>query len=117
MLQEIGFTKEDKEVEFTILLATQTAKKKKKLIMKLPVKIGEFLVKVPALVLEGLHFNVLLGMSWINAVQAVVNSQKKCIEIRGKEFKYSGWPEPSLFTLNGACKVYLKEFFEIEKGC
>ena len=57
--QRLGL-KEDKEVEFTINSATQTVKKLRKLIFKLPVKLGEVVTEVPALVLEGLHFNMLL---------------------------------------------------------
>ena len=73
--------KEDKEVKFAILLATQNSKKKRKLIFNLKVELGKTNVLISALVLEGLNFDVLLGMSWINKVGASINPSSRKIRI------------------------------------
>ena len=36
-------------------------------------KVGNRKVVVPAIVLEGLHFDVLLGMSWLKAAEAITD--------------------------------------------
>ena len=71
------------EIEFTITLATDTNRKNRRIMKELEVKLGNSKVVVPAIVLEGLHFDVLLGMSWLKAAEAiidVVNVIKKCKE-------------------------------------
>ena len=53
----------DEEVEFTITSATDTNKKLRKVLFGVEVTVGRNTVTVPAIVLEGLHFDVLLGVS------------------------------------------------------
>ena len=40
---------------------------------KLEVDFNNSIVMVPTLVLEGLHFNVLLEMSWLKATRAITD--------------------------------------------
>ena len=55
----------DEEVEYTITLATNTNKKVRTVLFGVEVMVGEKTVKVLAIVLEGLHFGVLLGVNWM----------------------------------------------------
>ena len=40
---------------------------------ELKVKVGNSKVVAPAIVLESLHFDVLLGMSWLKAAKAIID--------------------------------------------
>ena len=55
----------DEEIEFTITSATDTNKKLRKVLFGVEVTVGRNTVTVPSIVLEGLHFDVLLGVSWL----------------------------------------------------
>ena len=52
----------NKEVEFTITSATNTNKKVRTILFGIDVTMGEKTVKVLAVVLKGIHFDVLLGL-------------------------------------------------------
>ena len=60
----------DEEVEFTITSATDTNKKLRKVLFSVEVTVGSHTVTVPAIVLEGLHFSMLLGVSWLKEAKA-----------------------------------------------
>ena len=60
------------EVEFTITLATDTNKKVRKAMFGVKIAVIEKTVYVPAIVLEGLHFDVLLGFSWLHKAKASI---------------------------------------------
>ena len=62
----------DNEVEFTITLATDTNKKVRKVMFGVEVTVGDKTVRVPAIVLEGLHFDVLLRVSWLHEAKASI---------------------------------------------
>ena len=53
---------QDGEFEFTITSATDTNRKHRKVIKEIEIEIGKSKATVPAIILEGLHFDVLLGM-------------------------------------------------------
>ena len=55
--------KPDDEVDFSITSATESAKKKRKIFFSLEVTVGNNSTLLPAIVLEGLYFDVLLGMN------------------------------------------------------
>ena len=52
---------------------------------------------VPAIVLEGLHFDVLLGMSWLKAAEAIIDVVNRNIIIQEEQCPYKAWPEPASF--------------------
>ena len=52
---------------------------------------------VPAIVLEGLHFDVLLGMSWLKAAEAIIDVVNGSNRIQGEKILYKAWPEPAYF--------------------
>ena len=53
---------------------------------ELEAKVGSSKVVVPAIVLEGLYFHVLLGMSWLKADKAIIDMVNRNIRIQGEQF-------------------------------
>ena len=49
---------------------------------------------LPAIVLEGLHFDVLLGVNWIAKENAVIDIKKGTLKIGEVESKLKPFPEP-----------------------
>ena len=58
---------QDGEVKFTITLATDTNWKHRKVIKEVDIEVGKSKATVPTIILEGLYFDVLLGMNWLKA--------------------------------------------------
>ena len=56
---------------------------------------------IPAIVLEGLHFDVLLGMSWIKEANAIVKATEGVVSMDGEVIGYKPYPEPDLFIVEG----------------
>ena len=71
----------DKEVEFTITSATDTNQKNRKIIKEVKIEIGKRKAVVPAIVLEGLHFDFLLRMNWYKDTGAIINVVNGTIRI------------------------------------
>ena len=55
--------------------------------------------------LEGLHFDVLLGMSWIKKANAVVQAIEGILSINGEKFKYKPYPKPASFLAEEGGKI------------
>ena len=106
----------NREIEFTITLATDTNQNNKRIMKKLEVKVGNSKVVVPAIVLEGLHFDVLLIMSWLRAAEANIDVVNESIRIQGEQIPYKAWPEPASFLAEDGVKLYCKELAVIAKG-
>ena len=83
---------------------------------ELEVKVGNSTVVVPAIVLEGLHFDVLIGMSWLKAAEAIIDVVNGSIRIQGEQIPYKAWPEPASFLTEDGVKLYFKELAVISKG-
>ena len=75
-------------LRFTITLATNTNKKVRTLLFGVDVTVGEKVVKVPAIVLEGLHFDVLLGVSWMQEAKASVFIAEGVLDVDEKRLLY-----------------------------
>ena len=82
---------------------------------ELEVKVGNSKVVVPAIKLEGLHFDVLLGMSWLKAAEAIIDVVNGSIRIQGEQIPYKAWPEPASFLTEDGVKLYCKELVVIFK--
>ena len=106
----------DGEVEFTITSATDTNRKHRKIIKEVEIKVGKSKATVPAIILEGLHFNVLLGMNWLKAAGAIIDVVNGTIRIAEEKVPYKAWPEPASSTVGEARKIYCKELSVIPKG-
>ena len=79
-------------------------------------KVGNSKVVVPAIVLEGLRFDVLLGMSWLRAAEAIIDVVNGSIRIQGEQTPYKAWLEPASFLTEDGVKLYCKELAVISKG-
>ena len=107
---------QDGEVEFTITSATDTNQKHRKIIKEVEIEVGKSKATVPAIILEGLHFDVLLGMNWLKAAGAIIDVVNGTIRIAEEKVPYKAWPEPALFLMEDGTKVYSKELAVIAKG-
>ena len=96
----------DEELKFTITSATDTNKKLSKVLFGVEVIVGRNLVTVPAIVLEGLHFNVLLGVSWLKEAKAKILVGEGVIEVNGERIVYKLWPKPAFFTAEDGIWIY-----------
>ena len=72
---------QDGEVEFTFTSATDTNWKHRKIIKEVEIEVGKSRATVPAIILEGLHFDVLLGMNWLKAAGAIIDVVNGTIRI------------------------------------
>ena len=71
------------EIKFHINKASSSTKKKP-VIFALCIEVGSSSVVLPALVMDGLHFDLLLGMNWLAVVIADIRPAKEKIRIRGQ---------------------------------
>ena len=71
---------------------------------------------IPAIVLEGLHFDVLLGMSWIKEANAIVKATEGVVSVDGETIKYKPYPEPALFIVEEGLRVYSCELMVLSPG-
>ena len=49
--------------------------------------------------LEGLHFDALLGISWIKETNAIVKATEGVVSMDGEFIKYKPYPEPALIIV------------------
>ena len=80
-------------------MATGTNKKLRKVLFGVEIAVGKNRKRIPAIVLEGLHFNVLLGMSWIKETNAMVKATEGVLSMDGEVIKYKPYPKPALFIV------------------
>ena len=106
----------DNEVEFTITLATDTNKKLRKVMFSVKVTVGDKTVCVPAIVLEGLHFDVLLGVSWLHKAKASIQVSEGSLVVDMVKIPYKFWPEPAAFVVEEGVRVYCDKLTVIRTG-
>ena len=99
----------DEEVEFTITLATNTNKKVRTVLFGEDITVREKTAKVLAIVLEGLHFDVLLGVSWRQEAKASVLVTVGVLDVDGKRLLYKSWPELGAFAMDEGIWIYCTE--------
>jgi len=88
------------EVEFSVTSATNSTKKLRKLFYNLSITVSNVSVKLPAIVLEGSHFDLLLGVSWIKATKAIINGENNTLCMGNTTVSCGYWPEPSSMPLS-----------------
>ena len=96
----------DDEVKCKITSVTNNNKKLRKVLFKIEIAVGKIKKQITALVLEGLHFNVLLEMSWIKEADTIVNAAMGVVYVDGEKFKFKPYPEPALFIVEEGVRVY-----------
>ena len=106
----------DEEVEFTVTSATDTNKKLRKVLFGVEVTVGKNTVTVPAIVLEGLHFDVLLVVSWLKEAKAKILLEEGVIEVNGEHIIYKSWPEPASFIAEDGIRIYCDQFTVLTPG-
>ena len=107
---------QDGEVKFTITSATDTNRKHRKVIKEIEIEVGKSKATVPTIILEGLHFDVILGINWLKAAGAIIAVINGTIKIAEEKVPYKARPEPALFSVEDGTKVYSKELAVIAKG-
>ena len=64
---------------------------------------------LPILVMEGLNFDLLLGMSWSKATLAVINVEKSLLKVGSEEIPNKFLPELMSFLSNPLLKLKVKK--------
>ena len=77
---------------------------------------GRNMVTVLAIVLEGLHFNVLLGVSWLKEAKAKILVGEGVIEVNKEHIVYKLWPKPASFTAEDGIRIYCDQFTILTPG-
>ena len=62
----------DNKLEFNITIAKYKNKKVRKVMFSVEVTVEEKKARVPAIVLKGLHFDILLEVSWLHEAKASI---------------------------------------------
>ena len=106
----------DNEVEFTITLATDTNKKVRKVMFGVKVTVGEKTVCVLAIVLEGLHSDVLLGVSWLHKAKASIQVSEGSLVVDTVKIPFKSWPEPAVFVVEEGVRIYCNKLTVIRPG-
>lgn len=70
-----------------LILATQLCTKNWKVFSGITTQYEDSVVKLLAVVLKSLNFDVLLGLSWLDAVKAQFNIKNSIIKIGNKHVK------------------------------
>ena len=66
-------------------------KKVHKVMFGVKVTVGDKTVKVPAIVLEGLHFDVRLGVSWLHKAKASIQVSEGSLVVDTVRIPYKSW--------------------------
>ena len=71
---------------------------------------------VPAIVLEGLHFDVLLGVSWLHKAKASIQVSEGSLVVDTNKIPYKLWPEPAAFVMEEGVCIYCNKLTVIRPG-
>ena len=74
------------------------------------VTVGRNTVTVLAIVLEGLHFDVLLGVSCLKEAKAEILVEEGVINVNGEHIIYKLWPKPAAFIAEDGICVFCDQF-------
>ena len=62
---------------------------------------------------EGLHFYVLLNLSWIKETNAIVKATEGVVSVDGENINYKPYLEPVLFFIENGVRVYSRELMKL----
>ena len=68
----------------------------------------DFETNLPAIILEGLYFDVLIGVYWIKSLKAIINIEKSLTTNGNKTIVCGFWPKLSAFMINALCEISFK---------
>ena len=80
------------------------------------ITVGEKTVRVPAIVLEGLHFDVLLRVSWLHKTKASIQVSEGSLVVDTVKIPYKLWPEPAAFVVEEGVHIYCNKLTVIRPG-
>ena len=103
--ERLGLAGND-EAEYTITSATDTNKKLRNVLFGVEIAVEKSKRCIPAIVLEGLHFDVLLEMSWVKETNPIFKATEGGVSVNGKNVKYKPYPDLALFIVEEGVRVY-----------
>ena len=65
---------------------------------------------MPVLALDGLHYNVLLGVNWLVYTKADLDMKTMTLKMEGLDINISVYPNPMAEFTAGKLKVYALKF-------
>ena len=71
---------------------------------------------VPDIVLKGLHFNVLLGVSWLHKAKASIQISEGSQVVDTVKMPYKLRPEPAAFVVDEGIQIYFTEHLIMKPG-
>ena len=77
---------------------------------------GKSSVVLPALVLDGLHYNILLGVNWLVYTKADLDLKIMNLKTEGEDIKIGAYPNPMAGFTAGKLKVYAVKLYWLEPG-
>lgn len=93
-----------------------TVCKKRNILRELNFDVSHSLVKLPAVVLEGLHYDVLLGVNWLTEFNSIINVREGSKSIETDKLEVKGFPQPVANYLEAKTQVYLCERVSIRSN-
>ena len=108
--------KPDDLVEMNIASLNGVEKKSRSVFFHVPIKVGNSLVSLPALVADGLFVDVLLGANWLKAVGACLDVSRLELVVDSEKLKLKKLPDPSKDFVGSGFRMYASEMVEISPG-
>ena len=71
---------------------------------------------IAGLVLDGIHYNVLLGVNWLVYTKADLDLKTMTLKMEGEDIKNSVYLNPMAGFTAGKLKVYALKFYWLEPG-
>ena len=80
------------------------------------IDVGKSSVDLPVLILDGFHYNVLLGANWLVYTKADHDLKTLTLKTEGEDIKINAYPNPMAGFAAGKLKVYALKFYWLEPG-
>ena len=88
-----------------------TSSQERKIFEGIKIDVGKSSVVLSALVLDGLHYNILLGACWLVYTKADLDLKTMTLKTEGEDIKISAYPNPMSGVAAGKFKVYALKFY------
>ena len=104
----LGLVK-DAEVLLTLSSVTNTVMAPQKVFYNVKIQVGRSVTRLPAIVAEGLQFDLLLGVNWIAVAKAQIDINQKMLAVNGEIIQMKTLQDPVSNLCQGITKVYSQE--------
>ena len=88
----------------------------RKVMFGVEVTVREKTVCVPAIVLEGLHFNALIGVCWLHKAKASIHVAEGSLVVNTVKIPYELWPEPAASVVEEGVCAFCNKLTVIRPG-